>query len=373
MRTITRYSFFTFVLLTSGTVFAQTDNVSTQLDALQKRIEQAYQAWQNELKVNDLSTTAANRLAARNRELDRLYEERNWLQSKASTGLTAKANDLNGQINLFKATNAVAASNISFLNNVAQYNQRDTFELNRERLGKEWEKEYGADMKRYRSEMEKKIDEAFEKSSAKGREAGYRKVGTHNPYTGEYYLRFYDVDGKIDFAVYSEGVDNWDLFKKDVENFRRRLVWSREEYLREANDISAKLNKVNAAAMKVGQELARAKTQAVSTPTAPPSLTGTWSSGQFYITFPGGNRLVFNNGYGINYDGTYSQIGDAIHFSATVARDSRFTFRGTLKRSGDNELTGTITDSRPGNVTPGQLLDEPVNFIQTYGIRFTKR
>jgi hypothetical protein len=360
-------------LLQTGAGRAQEGTaLQTQLEALERRIEQAQEAWERAYSRIDQFSMADmpkwNALVdARSRELDRLRDERARLAQKASEVYAARADQVNAQINQFKGANLVAGSNIDFLNNVARYPKREDFEKNREQMSQDWERKYGSALKKHsQTEMEKKIDEGFKEWFPEGKDTGYRRIGTINPYTGEYYYKFYDKDGEWKFSVWNTGYEGWKRYQDDLKAEWRRHSLSREEYLRQAKGLKDKLDGLADAEKKAGDQLSRAKGQLASlarqaredeAERARAQVVGTWKG----VSVQGDNRVsvtayfsddgrVTNTGSnGKSGRGTWIRDGDSIRVTWSTGAIVSFRIQG-------NQITGSGMTSRgePWSVSLGK-------------------
>jgi hypothetical protein len=237
-------------LLTGSPLQAQSDgSVQTQLDALEQRINAAQSAWQKAYDSVDQFSMADmprwNALVdARSRELDRLREQRARLAQATSDDYARRASDLNTQIAQLKNSTVVGSANMDFLNNVAKNPTRADFERSRQQMSQEWQSKYGDAMKSMPTEQDK-INDGFKRYFPDGKTDGYQRIGVHNPYTGDYWVRFYDdkdKGGRAKFEVWSDGYEGWKRWQDDVATYWRRRASERDELLKQAQDTQKKLD-----------------------------------------------------------------------------------------------------------------------------------
>jgi hypothetical protein len=269
MRTLTTFALVACIFLgAKNPALAQLSAKQSQAEqgiaAMDKRIEQAQENWQRDFdSIRDYSMAQMpkwNKLVGqRERELDQLRRDRAKLVELANKEYSDKATDLNRQIKEHKASNLIAGSNMDFLNNLARNPKRQDFEANKQKMASDWDGKYGPEMKRLTSDEAKNIGQGFKKWFPEGQQTGYSRIGVHNPYTGDYYVKFYDEKGNWKFSAWKEGYEGWSRYREDSNTYSRRLSWERDDLLRRADDARTKLDRFLDTEDKAANELGNVK------------------------------------------------------------------------------------------------------------------
>ncbi len=325
--------------LTDDFASAQTNDLQTQAAALEQRITAAQVAWEKQYaSIGEFSTANMPKwnalVDARSKELERLRDQRAQLAQQVNDSFSTQARDLNGRINQFKTANEVAASSIDFLNNVAQYRTRKEFEDNLAPMAKEWERKYGSTIRGSDPAMLKNIDDKFRKFFPEGKETGYSRVGNINPYTGEYYYKFYDKDGEWKFSVWSDAAKGWKHYQEDLKSEWRRHQDDRTDYVKRAKEFQSAFDRLDAVEKKSVSQLAQMKNRQVESIAGTswgPRTMGNWE-------FRPGGVAVYNTGYGTYIQGTWKQSGNSV-----TAETSRADTGG-----GNESLTATLKGTLEG-------------------------
>ena len=158
-----------------------------------------------------------------NKLLDEVRNGLAKLQGAAQDEVDAKAKAVNEDVRRFRGVNSFVASNLDFLDRVAAHPTRGDFETMREAYARSWDASYGQEFKRYRLDDGPVVRDAVKPYLADAGKGGYESPGVGNPYTGDYYRRFFDEKGDVVPAVWNAGLAGWKKYQADTKGMADRL------------------------------------------------------------------------------------------------------------------------------------------------------
>ena len=128
------------------------------------------------------------------------------------------------------------------MNNVAKYPTKDAFDANKAQMAADWDKNYGSRLKPLGEEFAQKKEAIFkeikERDGIDLAAQGYSRVGEYNPYTGDYYYKYYAKDGSVKWAEWKDDADGYQKYQQDVETYRRRQLSKGDDLKSEASKLT---------------------------------------------------------------------------------------------------------------------------------------
>ncbi|MCA9178270.1 MAG: hypothetical protein KDB14_27595 [Planctomycetales bacterium] len=118
------------------------------------------------------------------------------------------------------------------LENVARNPTRAQFDAKRQQFAGEWQRKYGDTLGSRDSEFAEKREKMLkwykEKFGKDLKEQGYQRLGVVNPYSGEYFYRYYEDEkngGKALYGIWKEDALTYNAFREWQVQGVRRMRW----------------------------------------------------------------------------------------------------------------------------------------------------
>jgi hypothetical protein len=298
-------------------------------------------------KMNKLGTNTAEykQLQAKfdeiQRKVDALRSESTKIFENYISEANKKAETFNKDAKNLGEASSLLSSQKDFLENVAKYSTKQSLEKDKQKLADSWDKNYKNRLQAFGPQFEEKKNELFRILGSKNNDYT-RRIGISNPYTGEAYYRYYDKEGKLLGAVWNGDADLWDRVRDDFDNYRQRMVRSKQAYEQEVTVFKKQqagllaMTKKLSTDNKRAQETLEAKMGPLSAPEGS-NIIGTWTAkGYFTYTF-------YENG-SMRVKPSTSAIGEGSWKWKEKGRSLTwtwsFTYARTLKQIGDAMITG---------------------------------
>lgn len=158
--------------------------------------------------------------------------------------------DYNAKNQRLGIDSAVVSSEIDKINNVAKYPTREEFEKNKARMSQDWDQNYGSRLKplgqQFAEDREQIFKDYNDKYGIDLKTEGYSRIGEYNPYTGQFYYKYYDKDGnRVPWAQYTKDLEGLEKFRQDVETYRRRQADQKAQLEKQATGLTQLQDKVD--------------------------------------------------------------------------------------------------------------------------------
>lgn len=260
------------------------------------------------------------------------------LQAAAQDEVDAKAKAVNDDVRRFRGLTGFVASNLDFLDRVAAHPTRADFESMRDAYARSWDASTGQEFKRDRLDAESAIRDAVKPFLAEAMKGGYEPSGVGNPYTGDYYRRFFDETGDVRPAVWNAGREAWKKYQGEAKGIADRLRGRGADIERKALSLDqqfaayeAKVKAFEALVGKANDKVNRA------------DLVGTWKGHLaegakktgVTLTIDADGRITNTAENGLSGRGTWTRAGETVTVVWATGEVARWSLKaGSLSAGG---------------------------------------